>query len=131
MDKKKATKSDWKTIDMPKEHDTFSLERKFSAKEIENLKFGNIPKEMEDKWFWYFDNNKLYCHRSWTGFCVYIIEFNFETNIHKVIVNRCKDQYIETSIEEDKNNLNMLLNFWVEDKYNYYNEWLNETAKNL
>lgn len=75
---------------------------------------------MEDKWFSYFEDNKLYIHRSWTGICIYIVEFNFKsnfiskfiTNKHRVIVNRDENQYSCTDIDEDIEQLNYLLNLW-------------------
>lgn len=42
-------------------------EASFNTDELEQLTFGFIPSEMEDKWFVYFNNNVLYFHRSWTG----------------------------------------------------------------
>lgn len=36
---------------------------------------GLIPGAMEDKWFLYLEDNKFYCHQSWTGYCAYIVEF--------------------------------------------------------
>lgn len=38
---------------------------------------------MEDKWFSYMDENTLYAHCSWTGYCIYIIEINVETGVHE------------------------------------------------
>ena len=40
------------------------------------IKKGVIPKAMEDKWFIYYDTseNKLYLHRSWTGFLMYVVQ---------------------------------------------------------
>ena len=51
---------------------------------------------MEDKWFVYFEDNKLYCHRSWTGSCIYIAEFELSeksSQVVKVTVNRDGKQY--------------------------------------
>lgn len=126
-----ATKADWKIQDMPKECESFQFARKFSAKELQNLRYGNIPQEMEDKWFWYMEGNTLYAHRSWTGFCIYIVEINEATGIHKVTVNRNKDQYTCTSVQEDIEELNELLNWWGQSNYDYYNEWLSETVANM
>ncbi len=126
--KKVAKKSDWKTIDMPKEHDTFILNRTFTKEEMNNLRYGNIPREMEDKWFWYMEDTTLYAHRSWTGYCIYIVEFKDDNN-HIVTVNRNKEEYGCTSIEEDKESLNKLLDWWTQKPYDYYNEWLTETIE--
>lgn len=45
-----AVKSDWKTAPMPDQKETFILKRSFDEKEFANLRRGNVPKEMEDKW---------------------------------------------------------------------------------
>ena len=42
--------------------------------------------------------NKLYCHRSWTGNCLYIVEFEVNeksSQIVKVTVNRDREKYTE------------------------------------
>ena len=48
-----ATRDDWNIKEMPKKRDTFTLERAFTEEQIVALRRGNIPQEMEDKWFWY------------------------------------------------------------------------------
>jgi len=125
-----AKKTDWNTEDMPKEQSRFVLHRHFSKEETENLRYGNIPQEMEDKWFWYMDGNTLYAHRSWTGHCIFIIRFAFETDEHVVTVNQNQEQ-CGMSIEEAKKLLNKLLGWWVRPEYDYYNEWLVETVDNI
>lgn len=113
-----AEKSDWQTYNMPFKKAKFKFERKFSKSEIENLKYGYIPQEMEERWFSYFENDTLYVHRSWTGHCIYIVKFNFSTNVHLVKVNRDKNQYTCESKEEDLRQLNRLLDFWTKPRYN-------------
>ena len=71
---------------------------------------------MEDKWFSYMDENTLYAHRSWTGYCIYIIEINVETGVHDVTVNRDTEQYRCNSINEDIKSVNDLLDWWSEPK---------------
>jgi len=61
-------KTDWQTVDMPEEHASFILHRMLSEADAAVLKMGNIPQQMEDKWFWYCEGNTLYAHRSWTGY---------------------------------------------------------------
>lgn len=124
-----AVKSDWSTEPMPDQQDSFTLERSFADEEISNLRKGNVPDEMEDKWFFYMKHNKLFAHRSWTGILVYVVEFDYDTNVHKVTVNRDIEQYTCQSIEEDRNNLNDLLDWWTRPQYDYYGEWLRETCK--
>ena len=121
-----ARRGDWKTEPMPDRHETFVLDRVFSDEEMKTLSYGNIPQAMEDKWFWYMEGPTLWAHRSWTGFCIYRIDFK-EDNKHVVTVNRDPDQYGCTSVDEDIAALNKLLDWWTEAPYDHYNEWLSET----
>ncbi len=122
-----AKKLDWKTLDMPDQSEVFPMKRHFTSKQMASLKHGNIPQEMEDKWFWYYENDSLYAHRSWTGFCIFIVQFHDGSDLLTVTVNRDPEQYKCTNIEEDKSTLNMLLDWWSKPQYDYYNEWLSET----
>ena len=119
-----AHRDDWKTEAMPEKRESFVLNRSFSNEEMETLRHGNIPQAMEDKWFWYMEGSTLWAHRSWTGYCIYQIEF-IEDGNHVVTVNRNPDQYRCTSIEEDTISLNNLLlpsksgtpwHYWVSAK---------------
>lgn len=125
-----AKRDDWKTKPMPKQHDTFVFRRSFSESEMNALRCGNIPQAMEDKWFWYMEGWTLWAHRSWTGYCVYRIDFKKDGN-HVVTVNRDPEQYRCTSIEEDIKKLNKLFNWWVKVPYDHYGEWLSETYDDL
>ena len=108
---KMAEKSDWKTEEMPQERDSFVLKLNFTEEQMQKLRYGNIPTEMEDKWFWYMEGNTLFAYRSWTGFCIYIIEFSSE-GLHTVTVNRNREQYKRTDIEKETKVLNELLDWW-------------------
>ena len=121
-----AHRDDWKTAAMPDQHETFVLKRSFSDEEMDALRCGNIPQAMEDKWFWYMERSTLWAHRSWTGYCIYRIDFK-EDNNHVVTVNRDPEQYKRASIEEDIESLNKLLDQWTQTPYDHYNEWLSET----
>ena len=127
---KVADRNDWKTSDMPEQHERFIFERSFTAQQMAVLRRGNIPQEMEDKWFWYMEGDTLFAHRSWTGFCIYRIDFKPDNN-HLVTVNRDPEQYKSTNIKEDAQQLDKLLNWWVQDSYDYYHEWLAEAVDNL
>ena len=126
-----ATRADWKTTDMPEKNSTFILSREFSAEQIAALRRGNIPKEMEDKWFWFMEGDTLYAHRSWTGICVYRIDFSFADNQHKVTVNQDPEQVGITKEEEDRRTLNNLLSWWSHPEYDHYGEWISETVDML
>ena len=121
-----ARRSDWKTESMPEQHASFVLSRSFSDEEMAALRSGNIPQAMEDKWFWYMEGSSLWAHRSWTGYCIYRIDFQ-EDHRHVVTVNRDPEQYSCTSTEEDRKTLNILLDWWTQSPYDHCSEWLSET----
>ena len=76
------------------------------------IKKGVIPEQMEDKWFIYYTDSKLYFHRSWTGFTVYIVRFNEEDDKAIAIdfsANREPAQYKEDNNESDKAMLTFLI----------------------
>ena len=125
-----AHRDDWKTEPMPEKHETFVLGRSFGAGEMAALSCGNIPQAMEDKWFWYMEESTLWAHRSWTGYCIYRIDFK-EDNKHVVTVNRDPEQYGCTDIAEDIEALNKLLDRWTRTPYDHYDEWLSETCDAL
>lgn len=102
MGEKIANKDSWKNINMPIENTYLDVDIKLNEQEIEMLKKGHIPEEMEDKWFMYFEENTFYIHRSWTGFCVYIVFINENGKIEKVQVNRNSEQYTNINDEYDK-----------------------------
>ena len=112
-----ACRDDWKTEAMPEQHETFVLDRSFSEEEMAVLRCGSVPQAMEDKWFRYMEGSTLWAHRSWTGYCIYQIDFQ-EDNHHIVIVNRDPEQYKCTCIEEDIETLNRLLDRWTRPPVN-------------
>ena len=125
-----AERSDWKRLDMPARHDTFRLHRPFTAAQMAALRRGNIPQEMEDKWFWFMEGDTLFAHRSWTGICIYRVDFQPDQN-HLVTVNRDPEQYKCTSVEDDAESLNKLFDWWTQEAYDYRSEWLSETCDML
>ena len=129
-DSKTAEKGDWKITGMPEKHESFILHRHFNNCQMAALRHGHIPVEMEDKWFWYMEGDTLYAHRSWTGFCVYRIDFKSDDR-HFVTVSRDEDQYSCKSIEYDARCINNLLSWWSQSSYDYYGEWLAETVEAL
>jgi len=108
-----AQPTDWKTEPMPDETDCLDVHRIFSSEEFERMRAGLIPREMEDKWFIYYDNNTLNIHRSWTGHHIYkIITQPLGDNTYavtRVIVNRNKAQYNQQNNAYDVSLLNYLI----------------------
>ena len=45
---------------------------KFSMEDLERIRWGFTPREMEEKWFIVVENEQLFFHRSWTGHLVFV-----------------------------------------------------------
>jgi len=102
---KTAGPTDWKALPMPELHTTITPGLLFNANQVFCMKRGVIPREMEDKWFVYWKEDSLYFHRSWTGFCVYIVRFlcdDIGAKAAFATVNRDPDQYGGTDDEYDR-----------------------------
>lgn len=90
-----AVPSDWKTTPMPDRHETIALDRLFTASELDRLRRGVIPEDMEDKWFVYWLDDALHFHRSWTGICIFVVHFVIEGESGRMVsaeVNRDPEQ---------------------------------------
>lgn len=124
------TKDDWHIEPMPEDNVEFEMDRLLTINDINILKRGHKPEAMEDKWFWYAEDNILNIHRSWTGACLFKVELNTNGKL-KVISNRNPEQYKETDIEKDKECINKLLNYWTKEDFNYYEQFVEETHANL
>lgn len=70
-----AKASDWKTFPLPDQRMRITLGRAFDSVEMARIRNGLVPEEMEDKWFIYYQDDTLYLHRSWTGYCIYVVRF--------------------------------------------------------
>ncbi len=125
-----AVRNDWKISDMPKEHEMFILSRTFTPQQMSSLRNGHVPEQMEDKWFWFMEGDTLFAHRSWSGFCIYRIDFKADDK-HIVNVNSCPEQYERGSDDEETKTLNRLLDRWTEKPYDHYGEWLEETLETV
>ncbi len=108
-----AKPTDWRTVPLPSQRKTIPLARTFSPEEMEIICRGAIPEEMEDRWFVYWKDNHLFFHRSWTGFCVFIVHFVEENGCYyKMVdaeVNRNREQYNNIDDEHDKKCISSLI----------------------
>lgn len=76
MQHRAITRADWKLHKMSKAHAAISVKREFSAPEMESIRLGFRPDSMDDHWFIFFEQDRLYIHRSWTGYCIFIMQFS-------------------------------------------------------
>lgn len=100
-----ATRDSWKIFPMPEIFTTIRLDVSLNAQQTASIRQGFIPVAMEEKWFAYFENNILFQHRSWTGFCIdqiHFIDDNDGLRATHAEVNRDSDQYSETDNEVDR-----------------------------
>ena len=65
---------------------------------------GLVPTEMEEKWFIFYEDGVLHCHRSWTGICIFRVHFKLCDSgwqAWQVEINRHSGQYTATDERED------------------------------
>jgi len=97
---------------MPRQRAQLLLDRSFSTEEMDRIRRGFIPEAMEQKWFIFFERNRLYVHRSWTGYCIYIAHFKKNPGgyvLSGAEVNRDPKQYDETDDAYDGRLLSWLI----------------------
>lgn len=112
-----AKKSSWRTAkELPAKHGSIVLNRLFAPHEMHRIMAGHIPRDMDQKWFIYWEDNTLYFHRSWTGFCVYVVHFVQEGELFcmcRAEVNRdpeqCKESVFEESAQRIPHLIDLLL----------------------
>lgn len=107
-----AKKSDWNVQGMPPRFVTLSLDFTLDAKETVAVRRGFIPSAMEEKWFSYFENNILFQHRSWSGYCIDQIHFDaegFGLRATHAEVNREIAQYQNTDDREDTRRIEVMV----------------------
>jgi hypothetical protein len=109
---KPAKQEDWNTKPLPAKRASLSLDRTFTQAEMGRIKQGLVPAEMEDKWFVYFDSNALYFHRSWTGICIYVVQFTENKDswhMTEADVNRDSEQHKATDDKHDSQMISYLV----------------------
>lgn len=91
-------------MELPAQATSIVLQRSFAPHEMRRIQAGVVPEQMEDKWFIYWHENRLFLHRSWTGFCVYVVHFVHDGGLCRMVradVNRDPGQHGETSAARD------------------------------
>ncbi|HYW73662.1 MAG TPA: hypothetical protein VE961_21750 [Pyrinomonadaceae bacterium] len=97
MERNKATRGSFgKAMPLPASRARLPFQRAFSQAEYDQIAWGLIPLQMEDKWFIFLEADCLYFHRSWTGICVYQVAFATRDGaavVTEALVNRDRSQY--------------------------------------
>jgi hypothetical protein len=113
MKKKAVTRDEWELHMMPKLQATIRVNRHFSTTEIKRVKLGIRPESMDDRWFIFYERDRLYIHRSWTGYCTYVVHFNKAGRDYvacEIHANRNPKQY---GVSDDSYDMQMV--FWLID----------------
>ena len=108
-----ATRKSWQNKPMPDPKARLAYERRFTPDERRRLALGIVPRNMEDKWFIFFEDGWLHFHRSWTGACIYsvrVTDSDAGSEVAEAWVNRAPEQYTRTDDDYDAR----LLAFLVE-----------------
>lgn len=112
MSQEVATRDSWKTTPMSSSRVELPINLSLTLDEFERVKRGNIPEEMEDKWFVFHEDGWVYFHRSWTGYCIYQLRFELEgieAVVREAWVTRDPEHYRNDDIAEDEQLLRSLL----------------------
>ena len=116
---KTAKPADWKTEALPPKRTAIRLDRTFLPQEMKCIRRGLVPEQMEDKWFIYWKDDTLFFHRSWTGFCIYVVHFAAAGDSCRMLeadVNRDPEQYSEASDERDAEMISYLVDVLLLDR---------------
>ena len=106
----RATREHWKElVPLPAARKSLAVQRTFSPRELETLRDGFIPRDMDDRWLMFMEGDWLYIHRSWSGIGIYQVRFSGNA-IAEAWVNRDPTLYAETDDESDSETLLSLLN---------------------
>lgn len=102
MIKRIVTKDMWSNLQPPsKKKKRKTIQYRLSEEERKNLDRGLLPLQMECHWFVYFEDNKLYFYRSWTGYLAYIMEFyndNIEITVFTEVINSTSDECFQNAV---------------------------------
>jgi hypothetical protein len=107
-----AKRQSWQTKPMPARSKPLEFRRRLSPAERERVALGFTPEVMEDKWFIFCEEDRIFFHRSWTGNCIFearLCASGEAYEIDEVIVSRDPDQYRNEDDDEDRRLLNKLL----------------------
>jgi hypothetical protein len=113
----RASRTSWKTLPPPQQRESLGFDAVFDDAGTELLVLGLVPKEVEDKWFIYFEGPAyrqgwLFLHRSWTGACIYGVQLERSPGGARVVdswVSRDLTQYKGTDLDYDRKLLRFLI----------------------
>lgn len=120
--------TDWRTTPLPAAHVTIRADRLFTQEQMARIRHGFLPEGMEDKWFIYWQDDRLHLHRSWTGYGIFVARFEAEPGgggrLVEVLASRDPEEYKGTDPEEDLRSIFRLIadNFLDEEDRDSVND---------
>lgn len=110
---KKATKNDWELFHLPDQHVSLEVSRNFDRCQMDRIEMGIIPRDMDERWLIYYEDDILYLHRSWTGYCTFVVRFialeDGSARMCECLVSRDESQYGGKNDAEDLKLLNSII----------------------
>ena len=70
-----ATRTSFRTESPPEQRKSLDLFEIYSPGEMARIQQGFVPRDMDDRWFIFFEDHWLNIYRSWTGFQVFALRF--------------------------------------------------------
>lgn len=68
--RKTADRESWRTLPLPESRERLDTTILLSRSLLASLLQGRVPRNMDDRWFVFSENGRIYFHRSWTGVCI-------------------------------------------------------------
>lgn len=66
---------------------------------VRNMLDSHISCDMGDHWDLLYEDGKIYCYRSWTGYCIYVADVSPSGHIGRVLICQDENQY-SASVED-------------------------------
>jgi len=107
-----AQRDDWQALPCPDQREHFDFPMRFTAEEEASIRQGLVPSGSDDRWFLIVEDDQLYCHRSWTGACIFgaSIESGADgTQLTDCWVSRDPDAYETSGIDADREEFRALI----------------------
>ena len=107
-----AQRSDWDNEPIKMPQDIPPPARIWTEEEMGSIRRGYIPQIMDEKWFIFVEDDRLYAHRSWTGFGIYEASFAPVEGgyvIESAAITGDESIYRRSSDQDDSQILEMLI----------------------
>lgn len=85
----------------------------FDRCQMDRIQMGVVPRDMDERWLIYYEDDTLYLHRSWTGYCTFSVRFivldDGAARMCEYLASRDEEQYGSSDDAKDLNLLNSII----------------------